>query len=179
LRKVGFAPLPQRPRPDRRPFPTPSGRFEFASDAAEAGGHGLLPNYRAGSEASDLASGHLALIAGAGDFHINSTFAGTEKTAGRTGTPELILHPRDAEARRLDTGDRVTVANDRGCFDATVTVSDRTRPGVAAITKGWWDLPINNTVAERDADMASGAIFHDNAVTVIAAASKPKPGRVP
>ena len=58
------------------------------------------------------------------------------------------------------------VHNQRGRFEVAVVVSAATRPGVASITKGWWQLPINNTVEERDADMASGATFHDNAVLV-------------
>jgi hypothetical protein len=45
-------------------------------------------------------------------------------------------------------------------------VSDRTQPGVAATDKGWWGQGLNHTVPERDADMARGAVFHDNRVTV-------------
>ncbi len=166
LRAEGFLPLPVRPAPHLRPFPTPSGRFELTSTTAEADGHGEMPNYRPADEASEVADQHLALIAGAGDFHVNSTFAGTALNRSRTSTPELVLHPDDAAARNLANGDRASVHNRRGRFEVVVAVSDTTRQGVAAITKGSWGLAINNTVAERDADMASGAIFHDNAVLV-------------
>ncbi|MGH1488642.1 MAG: molybdopterin-containing oxidoreductase family protein [Acidimicrobiales bacterium] len=166
LKSRGYAPLPPQPGPAERAFPTPSGLFEFTSAEAAKDGHGELPNYRAGSEASDLRPDHLALIAAASDFHINSTFAGTVKTGSRTSTPELVVHPDDAATRGLATGDRAAVHNERGRFEVAVVVAETTRAGVASITKGWWQLPINNTVEERDADMASGATFHDNAVLV-------------
>lgn len=166
LREDGFAPLPVRAGPAERSFPTPSGRFEFTSASAEANGHGPIPTYLGAREAASPADGQLALIAAASDFHVNSTFAGTDRTAARASTPEVIVHPTDAEQLGLTVSSRVTVENDRGCFEATVTISSTTRRGVAATTKGWWHQGINNTVAERDADMAAGAVFHDNAVTI-------------
>ena len=60
--------------------------------------------------------------------------------------------------------------NARGEFRATVRVSDRVRPGVAAASKGFWPKRVegasnvNATVAERDSDMGGGAVFHDNRV---------------
>ncbi|QBD77344.1 hypothetical protein EPA93_15625 [Ktedonosporobacter rubrisoli] len=51
-------------------------------------------------------------------------------------------------------------------------MSDHVRPGVAATTKGYWpgqsesDSNVNATVAERDADMGSGAVYHDNRIEV-------------
>ncbi|MEL7155599.1 MAG: molybdopterin-dependent oxidoreductase, partial [Actinomycetota bacterium] len=176
LRRHGHLPLPPRADPHRRPFPTPSGRFEFASRRAEADGHSLTAGYRPPAEAADAAGRNamaapgtdapLALIAAASDQHVNSTFAGTDAVRRRGDDPPLVLHPDDAAARAVGPGDLVWVANDRGGFSAVVTVSDRTRRGVAATTKGWWHHGLNATVAERNADMADGAVFHDNAVRV-------------
>lgn len=176
LRSTGFLPLPPRAEPDRRPFPTPSGRFEFTSQRAEDDGHELVAGYRPPAEAADAAtsasgpragpSAPLALIAAASDHHVNSTFAGTDVVRTANDDPPLILHPTDAATRALGPGDVAWVANERGGFSAVVVVSDRTRVGVAATTKGWWHHRLNATVAERDADMGHGAVFHDNAVTV-------------
>jgi anaerobic selenocysteine-containing dehydrogenase len=64
------------------------------------------------------------------------------------------------------------VYNDRGEFRARVIVGDRVPPGVAAGVKGFWPKHVpgganaNATVAERDADMGGGAVFHDNRVQV-------------
>lgn len=171
LRASGFMPLPEREPPRLRPFATPSGRFEFTSELAEQAGHARLPDYRPPAEA--LAEGpELALVAAASEFHVNSTFAGTAKMLAKTSMPPLVLHPDDAAARGLSEGDTVTVHNDRGEFEAVLTISDRTRVGVANTTKGWWSSGLNNTVAERDADMGGGAVFHDNAVIVTRATSE-------
>ena len=73
---------------------------------------------------------------------------------------------------KLQTGDEVRVANDRGAFFAVADVSDHIRPGVVASTKGRWPgfskegATINATVDERDADMGGGAVYHDNRVRV-------------
>ncbi len=162
----GFRPLPTRPDPAERAFLTPSGRFEFASERAEADGHGRLPLPATAAEASAPSGDRLALIAAASDHQINSTFGGTRVTTERWSTPPVVLNPDDAAARGIATGDRVEVANDRGRFEAVVEVSSSVRPGVVGTVKGRWRHPINNTVDERDADMAGGAVFHDNAVSV-------------
>jgi anaerobic selenocysteine-containing dehydrogenase len=162
----GWLPMPRRPEPAHRPFPTPSGRFEFVSERAEGAGHGRLPTSGAGREGSSPGRGRLALLATAGEHQINSTFGGTALTRRRWATPPVVLHPDDATSRGLADGDVVEVANQRGRFEARLSVSDTVRPGVAATVKGRWHHPLNTTVAERDADMANGAVFHDNAVTV-------------
>ncbi len=182
LREAGFLPLPARASPTQRPFPTPSGRFQFASAEAERDGHGLVPVARSAAEASHPDPGWLALIAAAGEHQVNSTFGGTSVTTDRWGVPPIVIHPDDAETRGLTTGDLAAVANDRGRFEAVVEVAATVRPGVVATIKGRWHHPINTTVDERDADMASGAVFHDNAVTVTKVASSdpaPKPSPSP
>lgn len=80
-----------------------------------------------------------------------------------------------AAARGLTEGQRVRVFNDRGAFTAELRVGESVRPGVARTTKGYWsrltggEPGVNATVAERDADMGGGAVYHDNRVEVCAA----------
>ncbi len=147
-------------------FPTGSGRFEFASERAENEGHGRLPNYRPPAEAASGDADAYDLVAIGSDWHINSVFAGTQVVTQRTEAPSISLHPDDARRDGIADGDRITVFNDRGSFDAVATVDERARPGVAATTKGWWGMGLNNTVAERDSDMGRGAVFHDNRVQI-------------
>jgi anaerobic selenocysteine-containing dehydrogenase len=172
LLETGWARLPgtgpYRPFADR--FPTPSGRFEFVSQRAETDGHGLIPHYNPPTEAASEGFGY-DLVAAAGDWHINSVFAGTARTRSRTGPPPLAVHPDDAKRDGLVDGDPVTVANERGSFQALLAVDDTVRPGTAVTTKGWWGMGVNNTVAERDADMGRGAVYHDNRVSVTASGS--------
>jgi anaerobic selenocysteine-containing dehydrogenase len=158
-------------------FPTPSGKLEFYSERAAADGHDPLPGYTPPAEAG---SGGLALIAPASHWFLNTIFANKPDLARRAGEPRIELHPDDARARGLSSGDEARVFNDRGSFLATVEVSDRVRPGVVASTKGHWlkhvrgRANVNATVAERDADMGGGAVFHDNRVEVERVAQPPR-----
>ncbi|MGF1598997.1 MAG: molybdopterin-dependent oxidoreductase [Acidimicrobiales bacterium] len=168
LRAAGWVRVPGTAvpfRPVAARFPTPSGRFELASESAETDDFGLLPTYRPPAEAA-VDDGRLALVAAAGEWHVNSTFAATEVTAGRSARPAVVIGPGDARRLGLVDGDRVEVANERGSFRAELAVDDAVRPGVAHTVKGWWAMDVNATVVERDADMAWGAVFHDNLVTI-------------
>ncbi len=166
----GHLPLPPRPAPANRPFRTPSGRFQFASEDAHLQGHGLVPEPGLAAEAASPEGGRLALIAAASEHHVNSTFAGTAHTRDRAGVPAVTVHPDDARAAGVIGREIVRVHNDRGGFEARLEISDAVRPGVVATTKGWWHHSINSTTHERDADMGSGAVFHDNAIRLSPAA---------
>ena len=170
LRTAGFARLPATEAPYvpfATEFPTPSGRFEFVSARAEADGHGRVPSFAPAAEVDGPpAAGRYDLVAAAGDWHINSTFAGTSKTLGRAPRPSVVIHPDDATRDGLSDGTSVRVVNSRGQFGATLKVDDLAAPGTAVSSKGRWDLDINATVEERDADMGQGAVYHDNRVTI-------------
>ncbi|MEM7095929.1 MAG: molybdopterin-dependent oxidoreductase [Actinomycetota bacterium] len=170
LRREGFARLPHAAKPwlpFAERFATPSGRFEFSSDRGENDGIGRLPYYDAPAEAAGpAAAATYDLIAAASDAHLNSTFAGTKVVEARTAPPKLAIHPDDAARDGLAAGDMVIVSNERGAFTIELTIDGLARPGTAVSSKGWWTTGLNNTVAERDSDMAHGAVFHDNRVTI-------------
>lgn len=169
LRREGFVRLPGTApyEPFASSFPTPSGRFEFTSERAEADGFGLLPGFVAPFEAGIDPEGRYALIARGSSEHLNSVFAGTGRVRSKHQAPPLTVHPDDAARDGLADGDRVEVGNDRGSFTAVVRVADSGRPGLAIITKGWWRQRVNATVREADSDMGHGAIFHDNLVSIV------------
>jgi anaerobic selenocysteine-containing dehydrogenase len=179
LRRDGWARLnvPAPFVPFANGFRTASGKLEFySSRMAEAGLDpvpGYTPPYEAAQRETDLARRYpLALIAPASHFFLNTTFANVPKLAARQSEPTIELHPTEADARGLREGDPVRVYNDRGEFRARLIVGDRVPPGVAASVKGFWPKRVtgganaNTTVAERDADMGGGAVFHDNRVEV-------------
>jgi anaerobic selenocysteine-containing dehydrogenase len=158
-------------------FPSPSGKLEFVSPRMADVGLDPVPTYtppyEAAQQDTELAARHpLALIAPASHYFLNSMFSNVPGLEKRQGPPTVVLHPDDAAARGLRAGDSARIYNDRGEFSATVAVSDRVRPGVAAAAKGFWPkrVPgganINATVAERDSDMGGGAVFHDNRVEI-------------
>ena len=170
LRREGWVRIPgtetYRPFADR--FPTASGSFEFASRRADADGHGIVPTFDPPAEATQSAGSphQYALVAHASDQHLNSTFAGTERTRSRAAAPLLRLNSEDARRDGFVDGDLVEVGNDRGSFRARVSVGESTRPGVAMTEKGWWGQGVNETVREIDSDMGRGAVFHDNLVVL-------------
>jgi anaerobic selenocysteine-containing dehydrogenase len=153
-------------------------RSPSVSPRAAADGLDPLPGYVPSAEGED----GLVLIAGASHWFVNTNFANRELHRSRAGEPTVLVHPDDAAARGLADGEPVRIANGRGAYTARVAVSDQTRPGVAATTKGWWPKltdagNANETTRAGDADMARAAIFHDNAVTIEPLVA-PEPGRV-
>jgi anaerobic selenocysteine-containing dehydrogenase len=156
LRANGFMRLPETP---------PVERFHFTHPQAELDGLGYLPEWRGIKEPTE-GSGY-NLIAIGSDWHINTVFSQTAKTLARTDAPPVVVCSADAERDGLVPGSSVTVANNRGSFEATLEIDDRaTRPGVASISKGWATQLVNATVREEDSDGGQGAVYHDNRVTI-------------
>lgn len=171
LQATGWARLPETERPYlpfAERFPTPSGRFEFASEKAEQENQGLLPTYRPPTEAGAAGkqNGGYDLVAAASDWHINSVFAGTDRTMARTKRPVVTVSPADACRDGLQASAEVVIFNARGSFHAELAVDPSVREGLAVTTKGWWGMGVNNTVAERHSDMGRGAVYHDNHVEI-------------
>jgi anaerobic selenocysteine-containing dehydrogenase len=151
---------------------------ELYSGALADAGRDPLPTYEPPAEAVDeeLAERFpLVLLAPAGRFFLNSTFAHLAWHRGKMGPPMLWLHPDDAARRGLADGDEVRCFNDRGAWGATLAVSDATRPGVCFTLKTQWPKlspggeNVNACTPERDTDLGGGPTFHDNRVEVAAA----------
>ncbi|MGB7845780.1 MAG: molybdopterin-dependent oxidoreductase [Candidatus Acidiferrum sp.] len=158
-------------------FPTASGKLEFVSDRMAQSGldpvAGYSPSHETSQRDTALAREYpLALITPADHYLLNSIFANVPRQRRRSGVATLLIHPDDAAPRQIAPGDDVRITNARGVFFAVADVSDRVRPGVVASTKGRWPgfskegATINATVGERDSDMGSGAVYHDNRVRV-------------
>lgn len=164
--------LPENYVPFTDGFPTPSGKLEFYSEKAEQDGLDPIPGYTP-SQATRPDDDHpLALIAPASHWFLNTIFANKPDLMAKAGGPRVTLHPADAEARGLETGDTARVFNARGEFLADVLVADTVREGVVASTKGHWlkhvrgGANVNATTDERDSDMGGGAVYHDNRVEI-------------
>jgi anaerobic selenocysteine-containing dehydrogenase len=178
LRKEGYVRLavPSPFVPFAGGFPTPSGKLEFVSRRAAAAGLDPVAGYVPPAEVADPVRAQrypLALIAAASHHFLNTIFGNNAELRRRAGGPRIVLHPHDAGSRGLADGQPVRVGNERGEFTAVLEVSDVVRPGVAATTKGHWaklsgGANANALVAERDADMGGGAVYHDTRVEVSA-----------
>ena len=156
-------------------FSTPSGKVELWSDSLAAEGHDPLVGYVPSHEAADgdLADRYpLVLIAPASRFFVNSTFASLPWHRLKAGASLVTMHPDDATAREIETGDEIRIWNDRGAFSAAAVVDDSVRPGVAFTYKVQWSKfspggsNVNATTPERDADLGGSPTFHDNRVEI-------------
>src|SRR6266446_1903104 len=116
-------------------FPTPSGKCEFYSDTLRRQGVDPLPTYIPPREsvASNPVLAQrfpLAMISPPARNALNSSFANLPTFQESEKTPHLEIHPDEALARGIASGDEVRVFNDRGALVLTARVSDRARPGV-------------------------------------------------
>ena len=90
---------------------------------------------------------------------------------------DVHLHPADAAARGLATGDRAQISNGRHTIEATVAIDGTLRPGLATMPKGMWrrdgyqGFTANVFAPDHLADLAGGATFNDARVEVSAVAN--------
>jgi len=158
-------------------FPTPSGKCEFYSDTAVKLGLDPLPDYTPPREnvhsAPELAQRYpLAFISPPCRNFLNSSFANLPFARASEKEPRLDIHPDDARARGIASGERVRVFNDRGSYTLKAVVSDRARPGVVVAPSVWWrklspdGRNANDLTSQAVADMGGAATYYDCLVEV-------------
>ncbi|TMM55380.1 molybdopterin-dependent oxidoreductase [Sulfitobacter sabulilitoris] len=136
-----FAPF--REDPEAFPLGTPSGRIEIFSETVDGFGYDDCPGHPVWLPPSEW----LGTATGAAPLHLVSPQPGDKlhsqlesALADVEGArPEtLVLHPVDAAARGIGTGDLLRVFNSRGACRARALVSDDITPGVVALPTGAW-----------------------------------------
>jgi anaerobic selenocysteine-containing dehydrogenase len=158
-------------------FPTASGRCEIYSEALAATGFDPLPGYVPPREsvvsAPELARRFpLALITPPAHSFLNSSFANGARARATEREPSILVHPRDAAARSIASGDVVSVFNDRGGCLLRAVVSDDVREGVVVAPSIWWNkhspgrVNVNQTTSQALTDLGGGATFYDNLVQI-------------
>lgn len=159
-------------------FHTPSGKIEFYSAAAAAKGYDPVPGWepeaeaRTGRDTAISPGARLPLLCPAAHHFVSSTFGNQQRLISKEGAPTLRIHPSDAAARNIRSGQLVRVSNERGWCRLVAEVTDETRPGVLATTTVWWPKfspdkrNINWTTSDRLADFDGGSTFYTNLVTV-------------
>ena len=82
------------------------------------------------------------------------------------------MHPDDADARDLSTGDTVRMFNALGEVHCPVTRNADMRPGTVGLPKGLWRMSTfngstaNALVSDELSDIGGGAVFNDARVEV-------------
>jgi anaerobic selenocysteine-containing dehydrogenase len=180
LKSAGFARL-NVPRPyapfAHGNFPTPSKKCEFWSDRLEAQGEDPLPAYlppreSAASNPALAARYPLGFISPPARNFLNSSFANLPAFVDEERMPHLDIHPDDASAREIGTGDSVRVFNDRGSLLASARVTDRARRGVVVAPSIWWRKlapggeNANAVTSQALTDLGRAPTFYDCLVEV-------------
>jgi anaerobic selenocysteine-containing dehydrogenase len=144
------------------------------SEALVAQGLDPLPDYQEPAEFAARPEGdtRLTLISGAAHHFVSSSLANQPGLLAKEGEPYIELHPADAGARSISSGDVVEVASARGSCQLRAVVTDAVRQGVAIAPKGRWaqlgadGRNINWTTSDALADLAGQSTFHSNLVEV-------------
>ena len=119
-------------------------------------------------------NGELQLLTMKSHFFINSTFANMPRQRKAQKGPTLTMHPNDAESRKLENDQRVTVRNQQSEIFATLKVSENIRSGVVSLPGKWWSSPpetaaVGNTLTASLWSPGGQPAYNDTWVTVEAA----------
>jgi len=153
-------------------FPnTPDRKIDLVPAALDAEVEGGLYRYREDPEDD---ARPLALVSPASGKLISSSFG-----QRISGPVPVELHPDDAAARGLSSGDRVRIHNAFGEVVTTLRVTRNVRPGVASLPKGLWarhtlNGATSNVLCPDDlTDLAGGACFNDARVEISPTGERP------
>jgi biotin/methionine sulfoxide reductase len=140
-----------RADPERDRLGTPSGRIEIFSTTIDGFGYKDCPGHPTWLEPTEWLGSPLVsrfplhLIANNPTTRLHSqldvgAFSQSAKVQGRE---PIRIHPDDAAARGIRSGDVVRVFNDRGSCLAGAVVSDAVRPRVVQLSTGAWYDPLD------------------------------------
>jgi biotin/methionine sulfoxide reductase len=140
-----------RADPVGEPLRTPSGRIEIFSEAIDSFGYDDCPGHPAWLEPAEWLGSPLAgryplhLLSNQPTAKLHSQFdLGPHCEAARINGREVLrLHPADAAARGIATGDLVRVFNDRGACLAAALVTEEVMPRVVVLPTGAWYDPLD------------------------------------
>ena len=159
-------------------------RIETADGKVDAAPEEFLREARSmlRAEADRVTTGDLLLIGRRQVRNNNSWMHNSHRLAKGPHRCTLLVHPVDAAARRLATGDVVQLGSEAGTVTVPVEVTDAMRPGVVSLPHGWGHdrdgvalsvarehagSSINDVTSDRHLDTLSGtAAFNGLPVTV-------------
>jgi biotin/methionine sulfoxide reductase len=145
-----------RASPSAHPLDTPSGRIELFSSAIagfglpDVAGHAEWrePTQWWGSPQAAEFDLHLLCNQPSHRLHSQLDMGAASRSTKVAGREPLRLHPADAAARGLSTGDVALVRSAQGSLLAGVVVTDVLLPGVAQMHTGAWFDPSAPEIAD-------------------------------
>jgi anaerobic selenocysteine-containing dehydrogenase len=152
--------FPKYKKYEDRPFPTPTGRFEFLSQYLRELGYPELPEYMPPRYKSHPDQGYpLVLITGARKYlFYHSRYRNIERFRTAIPDPEVEIHPQDATRLGIKDKDPVRVTSEIGSIEiqAKVVHENEILPGVLQITHGWDEANVNLITDDSLNDPISG-----------------------
>jgi anaerobic selenocysteine-containing dehydrogenase len=144
---------------------TPSGKIElFSKDLEQRFGYGV-PRFEMIEKTQPY-----TLITPSSSKRINTTFGNCQESSGME---ILELHPDDASAHGIKSGDVVTISNSLGAVTLQALVSDAVRSGVFYSPKGMWlhssltGMTTNALIpSDIRADIERGACYNETFVDI-------------
>ncbi len=138
-----------RDDPEANPLRTPSGRIEIFSETIDGFGYDDCPGHPVWREPDEwLGSARTAefplhLMSNQPRTRLHSQLDCGQVSQGSkvAGREPMTIHPDDAAARGISSGDIVRVWNDRGACLAGAIVADHVMPGVIQLSTGAWYDP--------------------------------------
>jgi len=156
-------------------------KFHFAPDWSRIGPDHAempkLPDHMAIIDESTSAHPFRLVAAPARQF-LNTSFTETASSRKREGRPTVLVHPADAGRLGILDGGRVRLGNRLGEVIVHARIFDGLQPGVVVVESIWphadfvGGVGINALISDDPAPPLGGAVFHDTAVWVKAAAAE-------
>ena len=162
-------------------FPQPDGRFHFAPDWATLGpDHACmprLPDHMTSIDETAPAQPFRLVTAPARSF-LNTSFTEMPSSRRRESRPTVLVHADDAARLCIADGSKVRLGNARGEVVLHARVADGLQPGVLVSESIWpseafeGGIGINALTSDDPGPPGGGAVFHDTAVWLRAAAAE-------
>ncbi len=160
-------------------FATPDRRFHFQPDWSRVGPDfetmPQLPDFMAPANETDACHPFRLVAAPARQF-LNTSFTESKTSRAAEKRPTLLINPDDAARLGLDDGALARVGNRLAEIRLHARLFDGLLPGVVVIESIWPNhayldgLGVNALVSAEPGPPNGGAIFHDTAVWIEAAA---------
>jgi anaerobic selenocysteine-containing dehydrogenase len=174
-------------------FKTPSGKCEFKSSVAanfvvpvwrsmyEAMQPGepvdplpdYIPPYESAESNPELAKRFpLSIVSPKPHAFLNTQYGNEQRQRVRQGEQKVLIHPRDADERDIQSGSPVRVFNDRGSFEGLAELSDDLVPGLVMANVGYWPslnrsgTSVNSISSDKHCSLGRAGSYSDNLVEV-------------
>jgi anaerobic selenocysteine-containing dehydrogenase len=176
-------------------FKTPSGKCEFKASAAANGNfvvpvwrsmyEGLqpgepvdplpdyIPPYESPDSNPELAKRYpLSIVSPKPHAFLNTQYGNEERQQQRQGEQKVLIHPKDAQARAIQSGTVVRVFNDRGSFEGLAELSEDLMPGLVMANVGYWPslnrsgTSVNSISSDKHCSLGMAGSYSDNLVEV-------------